>query len=100
MNIYDYLIFFMISFIIMTKINYMKSNDYKQKLIFYCNKHYIHIHHYLIFIFLIMFMLYSRFINKEMLYITIVLFLGCIAESFLFGFESMFKIKEDYLDLI
>ena len=75
---------FIISFLLILKINYFGSNNKVQKLILHFGKHCYHIHHWFSFTILIFFMYFVR--NCKLIYFEslIIIFSAFILEGFLF----------------
>ena len=75
---------FIISFLLILKINYFGSAKKVQKLILHFGKHCYHIHHWFSFTVLIFFMYFIR--NCKLIYFEslVVIFLAFILEGFLF----------------
>ena len=81
----------LISFLIMTYLNYL-PHTYPQKLIFHIDDKCYHIHHWIIGLGLISFGLLMRHINPFWHYIIIAALVGLIAEDFLFRDEFKFLV--------
>ena len=83
-NIKTNLIIFILSFLIIFKINFYNNKNKKQKLILYLGNNCYHIHHWLLLIILLYFMYMIRFIHIKYFEAITIIFLAFILEGLLF----------------
>ena len=78
------IIIFILSFLLILKINYYNNKNKTQKLILYLGKNCYHIHHWLLLTLLIYFMYVIRYIDLKYFEAINIIFLAFILEGLLF----------------
>jgi hypothetical protein len=79
------LIIFIISFLLILKINYFGNNNFKQKLVLHLGKNCYHIHHWFYLLILLIFTISIRYMKFKYFEMILIIFTAFISEGLMFN---------------